>query len=185
MLLKRGAFKEYSNPFEIGKGESVIRKGTVFILHRTQGKGVEAVHLLGVAKGFGRANFKCHVVSPPGVVVSANEPKKGNVSHLAKYSPQLLFELMEIASNWAMKKALRRSHKEAGCVLLYERYAFMGWSGSSHARKWNVPHVLEVNYTSEDELDVPSFLRRPIYSHRRQSISQTARYNLPQSNYSS
>jgi len=29
------------------------------------------------------------------------------------------------------------------------------------------------NLKSEEELDVPSFLRRPLFSHRRQVITQT------------
>ncbi len=36
------------------------------------------------------------------------------------------------------------------------------------------------NLKSEEELDVPSFLRRPLFSHRRQSIAQTTKLVKPQ-----
>ena len=36
------------------------------------------------------------------------------------------------------------------------------------------------NLKSEEELDVPSFLRRPLFNHRRQSIAQTTKLVKPQ-----
>ena len=129
-------------------------KPNVFILHRTQGKGVEAVHLLGIAKGFEHGGYACHFISPPGVEVTANEGKRGKANLVAKYAPQVFFELLEIASNWSIGRRLRKEKKGLGCDLVYERYAFLGWTGLIHARKWGVPHALEVNYISADDLEL-------------------------------
>jgi glycosyltransferase involved in cell wall biosynthesis len=126
----------------------------VLILHRTQGKGVEAVHMLGVAKGFQKSGCATNFVSPPGVKVSSGETKKGRAKALAKYAPQLLFEALEFASNWTMGKRLQAAKEYYGCDLIFERYAFVSWAGVKKANEWNIPLILEINYTSLDDLDL-------------------------------
>ncbi len=59
----------------------------VIIHHRTQGKGVEAVHLQGIACGMRECGYRTKIVSPPGVGVSTNEGKKEQSSLLPGMHP--------------------------------------------------------------------------------------------------
>jgi len=126
--------------------------------HRTQGQGVEGVHLLGMIHAFERAGVSVTVVSPPGVVVGAATaaPRVGGLRGawrtLAERVPEFVFELMEIAYNvpafFRIRRALRSSRADA----LYERYAFFHVAGALAARAAGVPLLLELNYTAETPL---------------------------------
>ena len=74
--------------------------------HRTQGQGVESVHLLGMATAFERAGARVEIVSPPGVTVgragAAPSKEKGLRGFwwvLAERVPEFFFELLEIGYN--------------------------------------------------------------------------------------
>lgn len=126
--------------------------------HRTQGQGVEGVHLLGMIHAFERAGVEITVVSPPGVVVGAATAAaragglRGAWRTLAERVPEFVFELMEIAYNvpafFRIRHALRSSRADA----LYERYAFFHVAGALAARAARVPLLLELNYTAETPL---------------------------------
>lgn len=131
--------------------------------HRTQGQGVEGVHLLGMAHAFERAGAEVAIVSPPGVEVGrpGAAPRKapglrGLWWMLAEHVPETLFELMEIAYNVPAFLRLRRAVKEPRADALYERYAFFHVAGAMAARAAGVPLILEVNYTA----DTPLYRRR-------------------------
>jgi glycosyltransferase involved in cell wall biosynthesis len=141
--------------------------------HRTQGQGVEGVHLLGMAGGFTRAGMEVEIVSPPGVRVgTAEESGAGAPSEpkrlwrvLADHAPEVLFELMEIAYNVPAYFRLRRALRAPGTVALYERYAFFNVAGALAAGAARVPLVLEVNYTAET----------PLYRRRSRLLRPLAR----------
>jgi glycosyltransferase involved in cell wall biosynthesis len=126
--------------------------------HRTQGQGVEGVHLLGMAGGFQRAGLEVEIVSPPGVRVGTTSEAGAPTGLkrlwrvLADHVPELLFELMEIAYNVPAYFRLRHALRARGTVALYERYAFFNVAGALAARAARVPLVLEVNYTAETPL---------------------------------
>lgn len=126
------------------------------INHRTQGKGVEAVHLHGIASGLEQSGVQSKFVSPPGVEVSTKDVKKGATKVLARYAPQFIFELLELFSNLVSFRKLECAKNEFGCNLLYERYAFLGVSAFWAARKWKVPLIVEVNYLLINDLSVRS-----------------------------
>lgn len=128
----------------------------VLINHRTQGKGVEAVHLQGIAGGMRDCGLKGTIISPPGVEVSTKDVKKGAARALARYAPQILFELLELLSNLAAFRSLERAKREQGCDIIYDRYAFLGISAYWAARLWGVPLVVEVNYLFESDLSLRS-----------------------------
>ena len=84
--------------------------------HRTQGSGVEGVHIRGMVEAFRRLRHKVIVVSPPGVEPFANPTANYRPSKLvhawkwfAKNAPEIVFELSELLYNfWAYKKILTK-----------------------------------------------------------------------------
>lgn len=128
----------------------------ILIHHRTQGKGVEAVHVKGIARGMEECGHEVRIVSPPGVEISLDETKKGVVKSIARNVPQLFFECLELLHNLAAYSLLAQAKKDFGCDLLYDRYAFLGIAGSLAARAWKVPLAVEVNYTASSDLGVRS-----------------------------
>ena len=131
----------------------------ILMHHRTQGHGVESVHLLGMANAFRRAGAEVEIVSPPGVVLGkGGEPpvRRGGLGGLwhvlAARMPEAVFELMEIAYNVPALGRLRTALKQAPTDFLYERYAYFNVSGALAARLRRVPLVLEVNYTTRTKL---------------------------------
>lgn len=127
--------------------------------HRTQGQGVEGVHLLGMARAFERAGASVAIVSPPGVEVGrpgAAPVKAGGLRGLwwwlAEHVPETLFEVMEIAYNVPATFRIGRALGAPPADALYERYAFFHVAGALAARRARVPLVLEVNYTAATPL---------------------------------
>lgn len=131
----------------------------IVLHHRTQGHGVESVHLLGIANALRRAGAEVVILSPPGVVLGKGGEapvKRGGVGGLwhvlASRLPETLFELMEIAYNLPALGRLRAALAEAPTRFLYERYAYFNVAGAIAARLARVPLVLEVNYTTRTAL---------------------------------
>lgn len=151
------------------------------INHRTQGKGVEAVHLHGIASGLEQLGVQSKFVSPPGIEVSTKDVKKGATKLLARYAPQFIFELLELFSNFVSFRKLKRAKHEFGCDLLYDRYAFLGVSAFWAARKWGVPLVVEVNYLYINDLSVRSrsFILTPLTKAFEKMLLKNADLLLP------
>lgn len=140
--------------------------------HRTQGQGVEGVHLLGMARGFERAGAEVAIVSPPGVEVGrpgATPRRRSGLRGLwwtlAEHVPETLFELMEIVYNVPAFFAIRRALTGPRADALYERYAFFHVAGALAARAAGVPLILEVNYTAAT----------PLYRRRSRLLRPLAR----------
>lgn len=133
----------------------------ILIHHRTQGKGVEAVHLLGIADGLRENGHSVSIVSPPGVHVtsqvptaSAAKPRSRLYSLISKYAPEIVFELLELLNNFFAGRLLEWNKSEFGCEILYERFALLNFIGMRKAKKWGVKFVVEVNYTTNSPLDI-------------------------------
>ena len=140
--------------------------------HRTQGQGVEGVHLLGMARAFERAGAEVAIVSPPGVEVGrpGAAPRKapglrGLWWMLAEHVPETLFELMEMVYNVPAYFRLRRALRTPRADALYERYAFFHVAGALAASAAGVPLILEVNYTAAT----------PLYRRRSRMLRPIAR----------
>ncbi|HON62892.1 MAG: glycosyltransferase family 4 protein [Pseudomonadota bacterium] len=153
----------------------------ILIHHRTQGKGVEAVHVQGIAQGMRACGHEVRVVSPPGVQLSVHERKKGAVRTIAGNVPQPVFECLELAHNLAALALLTKAKNEFGCDLIYERYAFLGLASTLAARDWKVPLALEVNYTLASDLGVRtrSRLLRPLTGYCEKLAFRNASLLLP------
>lgn len=158
-----------------------ISKMKILIHHRTQGKGVEAVHVQGIAQGMRACGHEVRIVSPPGVRLSVHEQKKGAVRTIAGSVPQPVFECLELVHNLAAMALLAKAKKEFGCDLIYERYAFLGMASALAARAWKAPLAVEVNYTAKSDLGVRirSRLLRPLTGYCERLVFGSASLLLP------
>ncbi len=123
--------------------------------HRTQGSGVEGVHIRGVIDALRRLGAEVEALGPPGVAAApevAGEPttppappsRFGRTQQrFASAAPPWVFALAELAYNLPAAPRLRRRLR-AGTALLYERYALFGFAGTL-AAAGRAPVLLEVN----------------------------------------
>lgn len=127
--------------------------------HRTQGKGGEGVHIREIIKALERLGHKVFIVSPPGVDVFKEDAstaiaiyKQSRFSRLwswiSRNTPQIVFELLEIAYNFVAGQKIEKILAENNIDLIYERYSFFTWVGGSKAKKHKIPLILEVNEVS-------------------------------------
>jgi glycosyltransferase involved in cell wall biosynthesis len=130
------------------------------IHHRTQGKGVEAVHLLGIKEGLESLAHQVNIASPLGIEVShrIQEAPSASSSRLmstfSKHAPECIFELLEMFNNLSASKTLERLYNEHGCDILYERFALLNWIGAFKAKSWGAKFIVEVNYTTNSPLGI-------------------------------
>jgi polysaccharide biosynthesis protein PslH len=118
--------------------------------HRTQGRGVEGVHVREFAGALVALGNTVDILSPSGLNTSSSSTTGSNRMHafISKFTPELIFELIEILYNVVSGKKLSALLKTKKYDLLYERYAIFNWSGIKMAHKYHMPIILEVNYTS-------------------------------------
>src|ERR1041384_7059275 len=122
--------------------------------HRTQGRGVEAVHIHGICSGFRSLGCEVDIIGPPGiqtdpnVVVHAEAGKTDTAwGWIARRAPQVAFEMMEIAYNYAATPRIRSKCSEWKPDVICERYALYNRSGARVAKEKGIPFILEVNDT--------------------------------------
>ena len=122
--------------------------------HRTQGRGVEAVHVRGIARALTEMSITCDVLGPPGVSVEgASEPAPSHASGtlrrifgaIAGRAPEAAFEMCELAYNFLAIPRLLIARLRHRYGLLYERYALFLFAGAMVAKLLRLPFVLEVN----------------------------------------
>lgn len=133
----------------------------VLYIHRTQGRGVEGVHIDGTVNSLRELGYDVDVLSPlahgTAAATSAEHagpsPRKPSrlTNWLSRLAPEFVFELAEIAYNFVGRRRLG-SERPAEIAFLYERYAIFAWYAHSWARRHRVLHVLEVNYTAMSPL---------------------------------
>lgn len=128
---------------------------TVLYLHRTQGRGVEYVHISGIANAFRATGCAVDVCSPAGLLKDGQIEKSADagkgMSRLSRYTPELVFELFEMLYNFVALNRLRKGGMDH-YDLIFERYAIFSFTGLLLARWKKIPLVLEVNYTSRSPL---------------------------------
>ncbi len=121
--------------------------------HRTQGKGAEGVHIKEIIKAFIKSGHNVQIISPketdPFQKNVFKEPTQSWTSYfwknISSHAPQILFELMELAYNFAILPRLLTVLKKENYAFIYERYAFFCWITSYIAKKYNIPIFIEVN----------------------------------------
>ena len=126
---------------------------------RTQGRGAEGVHIAGVVRAFEKLGHTVECSSPTGAdprVTGGTDPfgdprEPGFWSRVARSSPRLAFEVLEIAYNVTSLFANWRRLRGGRCDLVYERHAFFLCSTAWLARRTGTPFVVEVNELVGDE----------------------------------
>jgi len=129
--------------------------------HRTRGKGAEGVHIRGVTKGLRDLGHHVDILSLPGAepehnaeqkkATQAKKPKKSkrslfsSLANLTKFTPEFIFEFIEIAFNLISLIRLRKAVKEKKIAMIYERYSLFLFISVWWAKKHNIPIVLEIN----------------------------------------
>lgn len=123
--------------------------------HRTQGKGVEGVHINGIADAWSQIGAEVDILGPIGVrsdgkqepshESSSSRKSRRFLAWFAATVPEFAFEVCEILYNLVafprlVIRLLRRKPD-----LIYERYALFLFSGVMAAKLCGVPIVLEVN----------------------------------------
>lgn len=119
---------------------------------RVKGVGPERVHISGIADAFENLGHKVTFVSPTDInplKTGDVAPEKGALRNLlyffADKTPQVIFELMEIAYNIMAIKKLKKQIYKKKPEYIYERYAFYCFTGIYLAKRTGIPIALEVN----------------------------------------
>lgn len=126
---------------------------------RTQGTGAEGVHITGVADAFTKLGHEVRFSSPtgvnPGQTAGANpfgeKKRRSLLGRLAAKAPGPIFELLEIAYNFASYARLHSLLTHDAYGLIYERHAFFLCATAFLARQRGIPLVVEVNELAGDE----------------------------------
>jgi glycosyltransferase involved in cell wall biosynthesis len=129
--------------------EQQIRK--VLYHHRTQGRGVEAVHIRGVVDALRGCGIAVVLLSLPNAdpyqerspaATKVAKPWKG----LGNWLPEPAFEVLELAFNVMSVFRIARwiaHHRDASFI--YERYSLFLFSTVWYARWRGIPIILEIN----------------------------------------
>lgn len=132
---------------------------TVLYLHRTQGFGVERVHIEGIRNALVRRGFRVQMIGPgdaSGLSDGVERKEARELSRLyglvSKYCPEIAFEILEMLYNVPALVRTIAASQSGKVTFLYERYAFFAIAGALCARFRRLPLVLEVNYTTRTSL---------------------------------
>lgn len=126
--------------------------------HRTQGKGVEGVHIGEMVRAWRELGHGVDLVGPVEDAIQGKERQKGFSLNkyiykiISRHMPEIFFEFFEIFYNFSAGKKIRKAFRYKGYDLLYERYAIFNWCGVREAKRVKIPVILEVNYTSHTPL---------------------------------
>ncbi len=112
--------------------------------HRTQADGGEGTHISEMIKAFQDSGHSVKVVALVNKE-KGNSRKNTFWKFIAKFSPKILYELMEIVYNFIGYFKLLRAMQIFRPHLIYERYSLHNVAGTLAAKTCNIPLLLEVN----------------------------------------
>ena len=119
--------------------------------HRTQGRGVEAVHIRGVVDALRARGVRVEILSLPNAdPYDEKKPSAGTAKRpwrkMARALPEPLFELLEFAFNFlSFFRVWRWLSKYPEGTFIYERYSLFLFSTVALARLRGLPIILEIN----------------------------------------
>jgi glycosyltransferase involved in cell wall biosynthesis len=122
----------------------------ILYLHRTQGKGVEGVHIREMALALSSTGNNVDILSPAGLNTFNEEARINSKVHnaISKFLPEIFFEIIEIIYAFVAYKKIPKILQNKKYDLIYERYSIFNWAGIRSARMFSIPIILEINYTS-------------------------------------
>lgn len=141
--------------------------------HRTQGKGVEGVHIRGIVGGFRKRDIGVDILGPPGTSTAerASTPPTGTKSKpgllkkalawFADFAPECIFEAAELLYNALAFVRLYRATRSRRYDMIYERYAVFLAAGVFVAKLRRIPIVVEVNDSAVVERNRPLAMKWP------------------------
>ena len=154
----------------------------ILYLHRTQGKGAEGSHIRGMVDAFRAEGFHVDILGPPGIdpyeTLSPNSREKTKTGQrlwgkIADSLPQLAFEILELGYNVYSRFQIQAMLQSRGYSFIYERYALNSICGSLLAKKYSLPHVIEVNDATVIERSRPLVLKKLAASIERESLGRS------------
>jgi len=120
--------------------------------HRTQGKGVEGIHIREIVKSLRDRDHEVTVISPPGCDPwmkhgASGEPKSMAKlwSFISKHSPEIIFEFLELLYNFYSYNKLYSIVSNDRIDFIYERYFLFSVASNFLAKRKKIPIVYEVN----------------------------------------
>lgn len=125
--------------------------------HRTQGKGVEAIHIRSIVNALEELGHNVMIISPTGcdpmqekILNSENDSKSIKVifSFISRNCPEVIFEGLEIIYNILAYVKIKRKIKKKKISLIYERYFLFSIASMLLANKYKIPVIYEVNDSS-------------------------------------
>lgn len=130
----------------------------VLYIHRTQGKGVEQVHVQGIVRAFHRAGWKIDILGPPGIklgCVKNQKIKRNKKNSFYRYIAQTInepfFEICELCYNIVSFFRVFIRLIFGNYELVYERYSLFNLGSLIAAKLFSVPIVMEVNDSANIE----------------------------------
>ena len=139
----------------------------IIYIHRTQGDGVEGVHIREIIRALIADGHRVGVLAPGGWVVdggAAIPAARGEetpnsrsryarvLAWMSRRLPEVAFELAELVYNVVAMARLGMRANGRPVDMVFERYAIFSVVGLVFARLRGCPLVLEVNYTSKSPL---------------------------------
>ncbi len=125
--------------------------------HRTQGKGVEGIHIRSIVKALRDLNHNVTTISPTGCDPINDEtsgpsdnstPIKTFFVLVSRLCPEFLFEFLELIYNIPAYFRIRKVLKNGKIDMIYERYFLFSIASMLLSRKYHVPIIYEVNDSS-------------------------------------
>jgi glycosyltransferase involved in cell wall biosynthesis len=139
---------------------------SVLYHHRTQGRGVEAVHIRGVVDALRARGIHVELLSLPNADPYQERqadvaPAKSPWKRLGRGLPEPLFELLELAFNVvSLWRVARRLKRHGDVDFIYERYSLFLFSTVWYARRRKIPIIMEINDSAAVPRVRPLFFRR-------------------------
>ena len=128
----------------------------ILYLHRTQANGVEGVHIGEIVRAWRRLGHFVQILSPVGdrlgeqggdSTQSAVSIKHRIYRLVSARLPEVMFECVELAYNLATLRQTKKFGADS-IDLIFERYAIFAFAGAYLSRRWRIPFIIEINYTS-------------------------------------
>jgi glycosyltransferase involved in cell wall biosynthesis len=120
--------------------------------HRTQGKGVEGIHIREIVKSLRDRSHEVEIISPPGCdpwIKHETTVKPGVLARLwsfiSKHSPEILFEILELFYNFYSYKRIHSILTDKKIDFIYERYFLFTVASNVLATRKKIPIIYEVN----------------------------------------
>ncbi len=157
--------------------------------HRTQGKGVEGIHIRSIVNALRQKGHDVSIVSPPGcdpyrILKPASSSKKhGPLSVISRHFPEILFEVFEILYNFFALVSIHRSAAKVSPDLIYERYFLLSVASLWYAKHLRIPIIYEVNDSSFVPRLRPLVLRGLAHFIERYTLSRATHVFVVSQNF--